>query len=527
MTNADNQFVDETNDQPVAQTEDQSTPETTVFDASSEEDDSSCQDATVVPEEESIAPDERSSSVTEEASYEEPVPEDDQAAPEPEATDTTETEVPEDVESTPDEVSLEDVEVSADIPFSDSERLAYKLLKRASQLKGVTIPRAAFLSGELSKLCEAELVDAAAASTPHEANVPLDIVDTLADEAIGFEAGKVAGISALAGVPGGLIGLGTIPADIMQFVAHSLRMAQELAYLYGWPSFADESGAMDDDALYELILLLGSAMQVEGTALTLAQVADDISQAGAQESLRQLLGEDEWYLPIKKVLSAMGTAATQGTFVEVVSRGIPLLSGLITGSLTYATFRPAATALKQLLRALPQATGDVMPEDQMVELIAQIEEETKVALDVSLRSALESAGEKAGTFVSQMGDAADDFTDRFGEAAVAVAQQAGAAANVVADKAAEYAVAARDKAVDAAKAAAIGFIKGIGTSKRDKRRKKGQDEAPEVVPTPEAANTAASTSDYTQELRLLKALLDDGIITQEEFDAKKRQLLGL
>lgn len=36
-----------------------------------------------------------------------------------------------------------------------------------------------------------------------------------------------------------------------------------------------------------------------------------------------------------------------------------------------------------------------------------------------------------------------------------------------------------------------------------------------------------SSSDATDELRNLKSLLDDGIITQEDFDAKKKQLLGL
>lgn len=35
------------------------------------------------------------------------------------------------------------------------------------------------------------------------------------------------------------------------------------------------------------------------------------------------------------------------------------------------------------------------------------------------------------------------------------------------------------------------------------------------------------TTDYTVELRKLKGLLDDGIITQEEFDIKKRNLLGI
>lgn len=36
-----------------------------------------------------------------------------------------------------------------------------------------------------------------------------------------------------------------------------------------------------------------------------------------------------------------------------------------------------------------------------------------------------------------------------------------------------------------------------------------------------------STNDIDEELRKLKSLLDDGILTQEEFDAKKKQLLDL
>jgi hypothetical protein len=38
--------------------------------------------------------------------------------------------------------------------------------------------------------------------------------------------------------------------------------------------------------------------------------------------------------------------------------------------------------------------------------------------------------------------------------------------------------------------------------------------------------TAAPTNDLDQ-LKTLKGLLDDGILTQEEFDAKKKQILGL
>lgn len=43
----------------------------------------------------------------------------------------------------------------------------------------------------------------------------------------------------------------------------------------------------------------------------------------------------------------------------------------------------------------------------------------------------------------------------------------------------------------------------------------------------EPAPTPTPASDPTEEIRKYKKLLDDGIITQEEFDQKKRQLLGL
>lgn len=45
-----------------------------------------------------------------------------------------------------------------------------------------------------------------------------------------------------------------------------------------------------------------------------------------------------------------------------------------------------------------------------------------------------------------------------------------------------------------------------------------------ILPSEESAPTVA---DPAAEIRKFKALLDDGIITQDEFDAKKKQLLGL
>jgi hypothetical protein len=47
-----------------------------------------------------------------------------------------------------------------------------------------------------------------------------------------------------------------------------------------------------------------------------------------------------------------------------------------------------------------------------------------------------------------------------------------------------------------------------------------------AAPAPAAA-AAGGTDDITAQLTQLKALVDQGILTQEEFDAKKKQLLGI
>ena len=50
---------------------------------------------------------------------------------------------------------------------------------------------------------------------------------------------------------------------------------------------------------------------------------------------------------------------------------------------------------------------------------------------------------------------------------------------------------------------------------------------PAAVPAPAPAAAPASISEAADDLLKLKELLDAGILTQEEFDAKKKQLLGL
>ena len=49
----------------------------------------------------------------------------------------------------------------------------------------------------------------------------------------------------------------------------------------------------------------------------------------------------------------------------------------------------------------------------------------------------------------------------------------------------------------------------------------------EQAPPPPPAPAAPATPDYTAELEQLAKLRDDGVISPEDFEAKKRQILGI
>ena len=60
-----------------------------------------------------------------------------------------------------------------------------------------------------------------------------------------------------------------------------------------------------------------------------------------------------------------------------------------------------------------------------------------------------------------------------------------------------------------------------------KQQAKYADQQAAAAPPPEAAPAAAAEPDYMAELEQLAQLKAQGILTEEEFAAKKKQLLGI
>jgi putative oligomerization/nucleic acid binding protein len=78
-------------------------------------------------------------------------------------------------------------------------------------------------------------------------------------------------------------------------------------------------------------------------------------------------------------------------------------------------------------------------------------------------------------------------------------------------------------------AARVGVAAGVAGRVRHRQEQKwaAQDQAEygeQAAPAPQAA---AGGADYTVELEKLAKLRDDGVISAEDFEAKKKQLLGI
>lgn len=110
-----------------------------------------------------------------------------------------------------------------------------QVLDAAAKLPGVRINRSSYLRTALRRHCTDEQIEKAVVTSPATAGIPLKVIAEAAKASIAYETSKVTGISTLAGIPGGLAMIGTVPADLAQYMGHMLRVVQKLAYIYSWP----------------------------------------------------------------------------------------------------------------------------------------------------------------------------------------------------------------------------------------------------------------------------------------------------
>jgi hypothetical protein len=223
------------------------------------------------------------------------------------------------------------------------------ILTNALKVPGVKVNRTEFLSKALADHVGYNDLVVVLEKGPIEAGVNINTLDKLAKSLIEKRTLQSTGASFAAGIPGGLAMAATIPADTLQFYGVSLRLAQELAYLFGYKDLWEDDQVDAERVRGELTLFLGVMFGVGGTASALKVLSSKIAQQVLKKLPQKALMKTIYYPIIKKVAATIGVKVTKKTFAQGVSKAIPLLGGVISGGLTYASMKPMGSRLRTTL----------------------------------------------------------------------------------------------------------------------------------------------------------------------------------
>ena len=358
------------------------------------------------------------------------------------------------------------------------------IVTNAVKIPGVKVNRNKFLAETFSN--EGVDLQSIVDMGPVSAGVSQERIEKLAAKLIFRRTSQSSIASFVAGIPGGLAMAATIPADILQFFGMALRLAQELSYLYGASDLWKEDQLDDDRVRNQLILYCGVMFGVSGAVSGVRLLSTQIAKTTLKKLPQKALTKTFWYPIVKQIGKAIGIKITKTTVAQGISKAVPVVGGVISGGLNYASMMPMANRLNN---ALDQACFDYSEEDMVedIEIIENMDEE-------------------------------DAETPKPGKVSQAVA----------ASKEGLNSIKSGFKKVSSGTASIINKVK----SKKPEKEPESEPEAEtgsesENVPEIERESPLVSYNEKIEIVRKLKGLLDDGILSQEEFEAKKKEILEL
>lgn len=152
--------------------------------------------------------------------------------------------------------------------------------------------------------------------------------------------------SAALGIPGGFAMSATIPADLYQYCRSLLIVAQKLSYLYGMPDLEKCSDGVQFNLLCGmLIIMLGHKANLAAKPFIRTAMREVGKQILARRASKDVISRTIFF-----VLKNMGVKhLSRRTIMQTVGKAIPLVSAVLSGTITFATFYPACNRLHRCL----------------------------------------------------------------------------------------------------------------------------------------------------------------------------------
>ena len=235
-----------------------------------------------------------------------------------------------------------------------------KVVSTVSTLPLVRVDREDFLRKTFGK---SKYIDQIIELGP-QAVFSIDALREKAAEIIDASTRKTSVVSFVSGLPSNVLAMfaaGT--ADLTQFFGFALNMAQKIAYLFGedqlfidatqvghvitgTDDFVDKNGVvLPEESQIRLISYLGAMMGVGGAGALILKTSQRAGVNIGRKVAATALTKTAWYPLMKKTGSILGYKITKKTVESALSKAVPIAGGVISGGITYLTFRPMGNKL--------------------------------------------------------------------------------------------------------------------------------------------------------------------------------------
>jgi len=225
------------------------------------------------------------------------------------------------------------------------------IMSKALMIPGIKVDRKEFLAKSFSNHVPSETLGKIVEKGPIEAGVDIATINKVAKKLVTNRTLTTSSASFAAGIPGGFAMVATVPADALQFFGIALRLAQEIGYLYGYEDFWDEEGINPESVNGDLVLFLGVMFGVGGSVTAMKFLSSKLSEQALKKIPQMALTKTFYYPIIKKIAGFIGVKMTKDIFAKGVSKVIPVLGGIVSGGLTFASMSQMG---KRLTTALAQ-----------------------------------------------------------------------------------------------------------------------------------------------------------------------------
>lgn len=279
-----------------------------------------------------------------------------------------------------------------------------EVITKSVQIPGVKVNRKQFLKEQFDSITNnlEEILD----KGPVEAGIKREDIILLSKKLILARTSQSSIASFVSGIPGGMAMAATIPVDILQFFGMALKLAQELSYLYGAQDLWVDGKIDDDKVKNQLILYCGVMFGVSGAVSGVRVLSTQLSKTALKKIPQKALTKTFWYPILKKTANFIGINLTKKTFAQGVSKVVPIIGGVISGGINFASMMPMANRLND---TLDKATFNYSDEEfnKDIEIIMNINEyeyeEEKTSVSKKVSDGIHNTTDGISKFISKMG----------------------------------------------------------------------------------------------------------------------------